>query len=143
MNGPLARFADPRVVRTAQIAIGALFIVAAAGKIADVPDFARQLHNYRLAPLWSENLLAAVLPWIELCAGAALVTGRLRRGGAFLVLALMLVFTVAVGSAWARGLDFHCGCFGKLGASTMGARKFAENIGLIVLAGVAAVRPKD
>ena len=84
-----------------------------------------------------------MLPWIELCAGAALVTGRLRRGGAFLVLALMLVFTVAVGSAWARGLDFHCGCFGKLGASTMGARKFAENIGLIVLAGVAAVRPKD
>ena len=41
MNGPLARFADPRVVRIAQIAIGALFIVAAAGKIADVPDFAR------------------------------------------------------------------------------------------------------
>jgi uncharacterized membrane protein YphA (DoxX/SURF4 family) len=142
MSGLGAFFRNPWTVRICGIAIGALFIVAAVGKIADLPTFSRQIHNYHLAPVWSENLLAMTLPWIELMAGVALVAGFRRRAGAVIVLALMLVFTAAVGAAWARGLDFQCGCFGKLGAARIGAQKFAENLGWVALAAVAALRPQ-
>lgn len=125
------------LTRLAQLALGGVFVVAAVSKISDVAWFAQQVHNFRLLPLPLENLVAIVLPWIELVAAVALVTGPRRRAGAWIVFALMAVFTIAVGIAWARGLDFRCGCFGKLGASTIGARKFLENLGLTALAALA------
>jgi uncharacterized membrane protein YphA (DoxX/SURF4 family) len=131
------------VLRLTRVALGAVLLAAALAKIGDLPGMALQVHNYRLAPIWSENLVAIVLPWIELCTGLALVVGVRARAAAVLGLALMVLFTIAVGSAWARGLDFECGCFGKAGASHIGARKFAENLGLIVLALAASLRRRD
>jgi uncharacterized membrane protein YphA (DoxX/SURF4 family) len=129
----------PLLLRAAQLAIGAVFLASALAKIGDLPAFAQQVHNYHLAPAWSENLAAIMLPWIELVAGLALVLGIRARAGAVLVLALMVAFTVAVGAAWARGLDFECGCFGRAIASRIGATKFAENLGLTLLALLAAL----
>lgn len=137
--GPLAH---PWVVRGAQVAIGLVFVAAALGKIGDGAYFSQQVHNYRLAPLWTENLVAMTFPWIELVAGVALVTGPRRRAAAAVALAFMVCFTLAVGAAWARGLDFQCGCFGKAGAASIGAAKFAENVGLSLLAWVACLRPR-
>ncbi|MFI5372811.1 MAG: MauE/DoxX family redox-associated membrane protein [Candidatus Eisenbacteria bacterium] len=128
------------MVRIAQLAIGVVFLWAALGKIGDIGEFARQVHNFHLSPLWSEHLIAMTLPWVELVAGLALLTGLRARAGAVVVLVLMLVFTVAVGAAWARGLDFRCGCFGKASASAIGPAKFAENLGLLALATVSALR---
>ena len=59
-----------------------------------------------------------------------------------LALALMIVFTLAVAAAWARGLDFRCGCFGKIGAAGIGARKFAENVVLTLIAALAVRRER-
>jgi len=128
------------LVRAARIAIWLVLLAAALGKIGDPAAFALQVHNYRLAPVWSENLVAILLPWVELVAGLALVLGVRARAGAAMALALMALFTVAVGLAWARGLDFECGCFGKAGAARIGARKFFENLGLVALAMIAARR---
>jgi putative oxidoreductase len=130
----------PVVLRLARLAIGCVFIAAALAKIGDPAGFALQIHNFRLAPVWSEHLVAIVLPWVELAAGLALVLEIRARAGAALTLALMVFFTIAVGSAWARGLDFECGCFGKVGASRIGAHKFLENLGLIALALLASLR---
>ena len=129
----------PSVLRVAQITIGCIFIAAALGKIGDVQAFALQIHNFRLAPVWSDNLIAIALPWIELVAGLALLLGIRARAGAAIALMLMLTFTLAVGAAWARGLDFECGCFGKASASRIGARKLVENLGLTLLALIAAL----
>ncbi len=132
----------PLTVGVARLAIGLVFMVAALAKIGDPAYFAQQVHNYHLAPIWSENLVALTLPWIELLAALALILGPHARAGAVVTLAFMLVFTVAVGAAWARGLDFRCGCFGKLGAGNIGAEKFAENVGLVLLAWIGALKPK-
>ena len=142
MRSPLAALSHPALVRLAQLAIGAVFVAASLAKIGNLPWFAQQLHNFRLLPGWSENLLAATLPWVELLAALALIVGPRRRAGAIVALTLMVVFTLAVGAAWARGLDFRCGCFGKLGAGTIGAAKFAENVGLTLLAAIATLRPR-
>lgn len=142
MKALLEELASPWAVRLAQVAIGLVFLAAALAKIGDTAYFAQQVHNYRLAPLWSEHLIAMTMPWIELVAGLALVVGPRRRAGAVVVFALMVLFTFAVGAAWARGLDFSCGCFGKAGAATIGARKFAENVGLTLLAAIALLPPR-
>ena len=142
MSAAIGLLRSTAVVRLAGIAIGVVFLAAALGKIGDLAAFATQLHNYRLVPVWSENLIAITLPWIELLAGLALVLGVRPRAGAVVLLVLILVFTFAVGSAWARGLDFECGCFGKASAATIGARKFAENVGYTLLAALAALRPE-
>lgn len=144
MNGGIfAALSHPWLLRTARIALGLVMLAAALGKIGDASGFALQIHNFRLAPVWSENMVALTLPWVELCAGLALCLGIRARSAAVLGLVLMLVFTLAVGSAWARGLDFECGCFGKASASHVGASKLFENIGLTALALVASLRARD
>lgn len=145
MEAPMrARTTVPSAaVRAAQVAIGAVFVAAALGKIGDPAFFAQQVHNYRIAPLWSEHLIAIVLPWVELLAGLALILAHRARAGAVIVFVLMLAFTGFVAAAWARGLDFHCGCFGKAGASSIGAAKFAENVGLTLLAWLALFGRRD
>ena len=142
MNAVLNWLAVPAVSRITRITIGLVFVIAALGKIGDVAWFAQQVHNYRIAPGWAENAVAIMLPWIELLAGLALVLGIRARAGGVIVLALMIFFTLAVAAAWARGLDFRCGCFGKIGASSIGASKFAENLGLTLIAALAVRRER-
>jgi hypothetical protein len=61
--------------------------------------------------------LGATLPMIEIVAGLLLAIGPAlwRAGAALLLLLLLLAFTAAVSTAWLRGIDVACGCFGKGG----------------------------
>lgn len=132
----------PVLRRLCRLAIGLLFLTSALAKIGDTGALATQVHNFRLVPLWSENLLAMVLPWIELLCGLALVLGVRARAGAWVVLASLIVFTVAIGTAMARGLDFECGCFGTADGTRVGWVKLAENVGMIVLAAVGSLKSR-
>lgn len=125
-----------KVVRLAGIATGLVFVVAGLSKIGDTGAFATQVHNFRLAPIGLENLVAITFPWVELVAGTALIVGAQRRAAAWICAALMIVFTLAVAQAAARGLSFECGCFGKADSASIGTKKLIENI---VLAGVALI----
>lgn len=132
----------PAVIRVAGLLIGALFVVAAVAKLADLPTFARQIRNFHLAPVAITNLLAMVIPWIELLAGACLVVRLGVRSGAWVVFGSLVVFTVAVAIALARHLNIECGCFGALGATRVGVGKLAENAGMLLLAAIAALEPR-
>jgi len=93
--------------------LGGLFVYTGVIKLADPTAFALEIHNYQLFPALAP-LLAAALPAVELAIGAALLAGTRPwlRAGALASAALMAVFTVAVGSAVARGINISCGCFG-------------------------------
>ncbi len=134
---------DPRIVRGAQIVIGVIFVVSSLSKIGDIPAFATQVQNFRMAPIWGENLIAMILPWIELVAGLALVLGARARPGAVVVTFLMAVFTVGVVVAMARGLDFECGCFGTADHTRVGAVKLVENLLMLGIAAIATVKPSE
>lgn len=131
---------SPIFVRLCRIAIGLVMIAAALGKIGDPGAFSAQIHNFRLIPVAAENLLAVLLPWVELIAGLALVLGVRARSAAWLSAAMMVVFTFAVSLALARGLDIECGCFGTADATRVGGMKLAENILLTGAAIVASLR---
>jgi uncharacterized membrane protein YphA (DoxX/SURF4 family) len=129
-------------VRVCQVAIGLVLIVAALPKIGDMSSFATAVHNFRIVPVVTENLLAMMLPWIELVAGLALILGFRARAGGVIATALMGVFLVAILAAMVRGLDIECGCFGTADAAKVGFAKLAENTTYVVLAVVATLRPR-
>jgi uncharacterized membrane protein YphA (DoxX/SURF4 family) len=123
-----------------RIVIGALFIYAALAKIGAAQPFALQIENYDILPVGYENLAAIVLPWIELVAGLTLVFGVWARSAAWVAVALMGVFTLAVGVAMARGLNVECGCFGSGDATRVGLPKLIENLVMTGLALVGSAR---
>jgi uncharacterized membrane protein YphA (DoxX/SURF4 family) len=130
----------PRVIRVAQVAIALVFLAAGLAKIGDTAAFARQIHYYRLLPFGLENLLAIVLPWIELLAALAILLRLSPRAGSVVMAGLMGLFVVVVAAAVVRGLDIECGCFGTADAGRVGVAKLLENVGLLGLAVVASRR---
>ena len=111
------------LARLAAPLCGAVLAWYALAKIADPMDFLKSIHAYNILPEKPPlflNLAAALLPWVELLAGASLLTGRMRRGAALASAFLVLTFTVAVAfripsEIEAQGvgflaLAFDCGC---------------------------------
>ncbi|HEX2121125.1 MAG TPA: MauE/DoxX family redox-associated membrane protein [Thermoanaerobaculia bacterium] len=94
-----------------QIALGAIFVVAALPKIADPPSFAHMIYNYRLLPGSLVNITALIMPWVELLAGLALILGVWVRPARWLVGAMLAMFIVAIAINLARDNAIDCGCF--------------------------------
>lgn len=94
-----------------QIALGAIFVIAALPKVADPPSFAHMIYNYRLVPPSLINLSALVMPWVELLAGLALIAGVWRAAARTIVGALLVLFIVAISINLGRGNAIDCGCF--------------------------------
>jgi len=99
-------------VVAARLGLGGLFLYAGIIKGLDVRRFADDIANYHALPASLVPLAAATLPGIEVAVGLALIVGRYTRGAALVVSGLMLVFLGALLSAFARGIDLSCGCFG-------------------------------
>lgn len=137
----LARLVSSRaLIRVCRIALGLVLLGAALAKVGNPAAFATQIHHFHAFPVAPEPLLAVTLPWIELLTGLALITGLRARAGAWLGLAMLVVFTLAVAQAMARGLNFECGCFGNSDATRVGVKKLLENIALLAVAATAARR---
>ena len=117
-----------------RLALGALFLWAAMGKIGDLNAFAGDVHNFRILPLWIENVFAMTLPWVELVAALALVLNLAPRAATLILASMLLVFLVAIVSAIVRNLDIACGCFGTHDASTTGWTTLARDVGFLALA---------
>lgn len=97
--------------RGTRFLLGAVFIYAAVGKIADPAGFAQAIANYQILPAAMINPMALFLPWLELVCGLGLITGVGRHGSIVLVALMLAVFTLALAYSAFRGLDIHCGCF--------------------------------
>jgi len=140
MDGRVQLLSHPRLVRVCQIATGVVFALAGLAKVGDLGAFAEQIHNFRVVPIFAENLIAMTLPWIELVAAMALILGIRARDGAILAALSLAAFTLAVVIAMARGLDIECGCFGTSDGSRVGIVKVAQNLGLLAVAWLATRR---
>lgn len=116
-----------------RIIVGAMFVVVGLAKVADPVLFAKEITNYNLMPDFSINIFAIVLPWVELISGLLLIAGVRIRANAVIIGAMLIMFIIAVASAWARGLNINCGCFSHIAQETVGLKKILENTGLLIL----------
>ena len=103
--------AHPWLTIRVQIALGAIFIIAALPKIDDPPSFAHMIYNYRLAPSPLINISALAMPWVELLAGLALILGVWKAAARTVVAVMLAVFIVAISINLFRDNAIDCGCF--------------------------------
>ncbi len=101
----------------ARLYLGAIFLLACPHKILEPSAFALDIATYQILPLGLVNLLAIVLPWVELAAALMLILGFRTRAAALLAMGMLAMFTVAIASAVAKGLDMSCGCFASQGSA--------------------------
>lgn len=115
MNRLLSWGGHPPIALAARLYLGWVFLYACWHKIQHPADFALDIATYQILPLSLVNIMAIVLPWLELIAGGLLILGFRARAAALCVSGMMVMFTVAISIAVARGQDMSCGCFASQG----------------------------
>lgn len=91
--------------------LGSLFVYASIHKIMSPAAFAKILYGYYLFPDFSINLIAIILPYLELYSGIFLLLGLYPRSASFVSTGLIFGFIVAISINLIRGHEFDCGCF--------------------------------
>lgn len=104
-------FRSRRLAFALRLFVGVVLIYASHDKLGNPQAFADAIGNYRILPDSLVNLAAVTLPWLELFTGLALILGLAAPGAGLVASGLFAVFTAALVSAIARGLDIECGCF--------------------------------
>ena len=98
-----------------RLILGGVLLVAGALKVTDPYSSATSVRAYQILPVDLANLLGFILPFAEVAIGIFLIVGIWVRLNAIAGGALMVMFIIAIGQAWARGISLDCGCFGKGG----------------------------
>jgi uncharacterized membrane protein YphA (DoxX/SURF4 family) len=116
-----------------RLTLGFIFIFAAMEKLTDLQGFSDSIINYRLFPIYLVNILAVIIPWIELFAGILLITGKSSREDAFIIFTLLTFFSLLIMLTMIRGISISCGCFGAHDATQTGMSKLLENFVFLML----------
>ncbi len=121
-----------------RLGVATVLLYAGVKKIWMPMEFARLLKEYQLLPDQLLNLVAVILPWVEVVCGISFVSGLWLLGSAFLLSLMNAIFAVAIAyRAWLImaaqkigffDLSFDCGCgFGVVYIPT----KIVENLVLV------------
>ena len=118
----------PWLALAARLLLGGVFVVAGLLKLPDPAEAVRAVRAYRLLPEVLVGPVAFGLPVVEVAVGLALLAGVFVRTAAVASALLLAVFLVGVGSAWARGLQIDCGCFGGGGQVQTGQTAYPAEV---------------
>ena len=102
---------------TLRLLLGGLFVYAGWEKSRAPEEFLNSIRTFQILPDPYAAWVAMGLPWLEIAAGAAVMTGILLEGGLAVIGGMLAVFIWALAYSWQRGLNLDCGCFGA-GAET-------------------------
>jgi uncharacterized membrane protein YphA (DoxX/SURF4 family) len=130
----------------ARLVVGGVWLAAGLLKLTDGAASVRAVRAYQLLPEAVVPTVGHALPAFEIVIGLALVAGALTRGAAFLSSLLFVAFIVGISSAWARGLQIDCGCFGGGGFDADATSKYpweiARDTGLLLVSMWLLWRPR-
>lgn len=104
-------FNNSRIELAARWILGLTFIYASLYKILAPADFAKIVYGYGLFPEMFINLIAIIIPFLELVAGFTLIIGVYPRSAAITINGLLLAFIVVLTINLIRDHEFDCGCF--------------------------------
>jgi hypothetical protein len=102
-----------------RLGLAAVWLVAGGTKVGDLAASGRAVNAYDVMPYDVAKVVGAALP---------------------------VVFIAGIASAWARGLQIDCGCFGSGGQLAAGQSptygpEIARDLGFLVLAGFLLIYP--
>jgi len=133
------------VSTASRLILAAVLAWSGLSKMADPDAAVRAVRAYQLLPEGLVKLFAWGLPFVELAVAVLLLAGIATRVTAVVASGLLLMFMFSIASAWARGLQIDCGCFGGGGPAHADAAKYvselARDFGLLVLAAWLVWRP--
>lgn len=119
MNETVKRIVEsPWTELAARWIVGATFLFASFHKIMAPEGFAKAIYSYELFPAFSINLIAVILPFMELFTGLALICGVYHRAAAIVVSVMLVLFIGALSINLIRGHQFDCGCFSLNGENS-------------------------
>lgn len=101
-----------------RVSLAGVFIYAGAVKAPWPRRFAVDVESYRLVSPAVAAVVAGYLPYLEIVGGLAILIPRVAAGATLVLGTLTGGFLAALISAWARGLEIRCGCFGAGDAAT-------------------------
>ncbi len=129
----------------ARFGLAAVWLVSGLLKAVDPDQTYVAVRAYDVLPDAGVEVVAALLPWVELALGVLLLVGVGTRLVAALSAVLLVVFVAGVTQAWARGLSIDCGCFGGGGAVEPGQTTYVQELlrdaGFLLMAGWLIARP--
>lgn len=117
----------------AAILTAAVLLVAGVSKLARSAEWRSQA-----AGLGVPNVLAGVVPYVEITLGALLLVQVQRHVMAWFAVAVFSAFTVLLVARLAQGQRPPCACFGSLSSKPIGLGHVARNAVFIVVAVLAA-----
>ncbi len=121
------------LIALTRIYLALVFILSGLDKISNLAAFATSIENYDILPIHIINLIAIVIPWIEVITGGLLLLGFYIKENSIIIATLLTVFTLALLSAVLRNLDIDCGCQGTFDGQKVGMLKIIENVSLIIV----------
>ncbi len=120
----------------ARLIVGVVDLIAGLVKFPDPAGNVRQVRAFDILPEAIVPTVGHALPTIEIIIGVALILGLLTRLFAVIGALFFLAFIIGIASAWARGLEINCGCFGSHGVPADPHRQYAvdiaRDIGLLI-----------
>lgn len=113
--------------------LGAVFIVAAVGKLLDLDGTRRTLGEFGVAR--GRSAAAIGLPLVELAIGVLMVPPATARVAAIVGLLALVIFSAAIARQIRRGNEVQCHCFGRVHSAPVSWSLVVRNL---AFAGVAA-----
>ncbi len=112
---------------------GGVFVYAGIVKAWNPQAFLDDVRSFDMLPDPLAAWLAMGLPWLEIFAGLAVITGVMRGGGLLILNGALLSFLGGIGIAWYRGIDIRCGCFGASTATSNYIELIVRDLVLLLL----------
>jgi uncharacterized membrane protein YphA (DoxX/SURF4 family) len=129
---------QPWIGLVCRLTLGGVLFVAGYLKVDKLEVSQMAVRSYELLPIPIANFLGQTLPLFEVVIGLLLILGAATRVVAALGGFTMFIFIIAIGQAWARGLNIDCGCFGGGGTVAPGETRYLQEIlrdaGLVTMA---------
>ena len=131
---------DPVIALSLRLALGLLFASAAWHKIQDRVRLDATVHAYDVLPSWMVAPVTELLPWIEVSIALGLLYPPTRQAAAAASVALLALYTAAIGVNLVRGRrEIDCGCFASSARVPLSNWLVARNAMLMAGAGLVVI----
>lgn len=116
-----------------RIALAGTFIYAGILKFLRPDLLFTDISNYQIVGVAMTYISAYFLSSLEIVSSLCLFSKKFLGSALFIISGMLLVFIIAIISAWARGLDISCGCFGNANETTSYAEVILRDILLLFI----------